>query len=152
MIHFHNKIWNRWVVYSYFEYIHHYMPCCYAVTTSNIGLFDSLKGLSNSFKTRKNISLYFKRRHLIIYGIHLNNIPSRTFGKTSRRPLLFQGFSWMEIFCTILSIPQLPEIFDQLVEWKIGNFEFPKHYFAKDLLQWMHLWSVFQPASYSELL
>ena len=30
-------------------------------------VFDSPKGSSNTFKTHKNISLYFKRRYLIIY-------------------------------------------------------------------------------------
>ena len=30
-------------------------------------VFDSPKGSSNTLKTQKNISLYFKRRYLIIY-------------------------------------------------------------------------------------
>ena len=34
---------------------------------TRLSVFDSPKGSSNTFKTRKNISLYFKRRHLIIY-------------------------------------------------------------------------------------
>ena len=33
-----------------------------------LSVFDSPKGSSNTVKTRKNISLYFKRRHLIIYN------------------------------------------------------------------------------------
>ena len=33
-----------------------------------LSAFDSPKGSSNTVKTRKNISLYFKRRHLIIYN------------------------------------------------------------------------------------
>ena len=32
-----------------------------------LSVSDSPKGLSNTFKTHKNISLYFKRRYLIIY-------------------------------------------------------------------------------------
>ena len=35
---------------------------------TRLSVFDSPKGSSNTFKTRKNISLYFKRRHLIIYN------------------------------------------------------------------------------------
>ena len=38
---------------------------------TRLSVFDSPKGSSNTFKTRKNISLYFKRRHLIIY-IYIN--------------------------------------------------------------------------------
>ena len=34
---------------------------------THLSVFDSPKGSSNTFKTHKNISLYFKRRHLIIY-------------------------------------------------------------------------------------
>ena len=34
---------------------------------TRLSVFDSPKGSSNTFKTRKIISLYFKRRHLIIY-------------------------------------------------------------------------------------
>ena len=33
-----------------------------------LSVFDSPKGSSNTVKTRKNISLYFRRRHLIIYN------------------------------------------------------------------------------------
>ena len=35
---------------------------------TRLSVFDSPKGSSNTFKTHKNISLYFKRRHLIIYN------------------------------------------------------------------------------------
>ena len=38
-----------------------------------LSVFDSPKGSSNTFKTRKNISLYFKRRHLIIYKYFSNS-------------------------------------------------------------------------------
>ena len=38
-----------------------------AIFFTCLSVFDSPKGSSNTFKTRKNISLYFKRRHLIIY-------------------------------------------------------------------------------------
>ena len=34
----------------------------------HLSVFDSPKGSSNTFKTRKNISLCFKRRELIIYN------------------------------------------------------------------------------------
>ena len=34
---------------------------------TRLSVFDSPKGSSNTFKTHKNISLYFKRRHLTIY-------------------------------------------------------------------------------------
>ena len=34
---------------------------------TRLSVFDSPKGSSNTFKTHKNISLYFKRRYLIIY-------------------------------------------------------------------------------------
>ena len=37
---------------------------------TRLSVFDSPKGSSNTVKTRKNISLYFKRRHLIIYKSH----------------------------------------------------------------------------------
>ena len=35
---------------------------------TRLSVFDSPKGSSNTFKTQKNISLYFKRRYLIIYN------------------------------------------------------------------------------------
>ena len=35
---------------------------------TGLSVFDSPKGSSNTFKTHKNISLYFKRRYLIIYN------------------------------------------------------------------------------------
>ena len=35
---------------------------------TRLSVFDSPKGSSNTFKTHKNISLYFKRRYLIIYN------------------------------------------------------------------------------------
>ena len=35
---------------------------------TRLSVFDSPKGSSNTFKTRQNISLYFKRRYLIIYN------------------------------------------------------------------------------------
>ena len=35
---------------------------------TRLSVFDSPKGLSDIFKTHKNISLYFKRRYLIIYN------------------------------------------------------------------------------------
>ena len=47
---------------------------------TNLSVFGSPKGSSDTFKTHKNIRLYFKRRHLIIYkdsktiqypGIHI---------------------------------------------------------------------------------
>ena len=34
---------------------------------TRLSVFDSPKGSSNTFKTHKNISLYFKRRYLLIY-------------------------------------------------------------------------------------
>ena len=34
---------------------------------THLSVFDSPKGSSNTFKTHKNISLYFSRRYLIIY-------------------------------------------------------------------------------------
>ena len=38
---------------------------------TRLSVFDSPKGSSNTFKTHKNISLYFKRRYLIIYKYFL---------------------------------------------------------------------------------
>ena len=35
---------------------------------TRLSVFDSPKGSSNIFNTHKNISLYFQRRHLIIYN------------------------------------------------------------------------------------
>ena len=35
---------------------------------TRLPVFDSPKGSSDTFKTRQNISLYFKRRYLIIYN------------------------------------------------------------------------------------
>ena len=35
-----------------------------------VSVFESSKGLSNTFKTYENISLYFIRRHLIIYDYY----------------------------------------------------------------------------------
>ena len=35
---------------------------------TRLSVFDSPKGSSNTFKTHKNVSLYFKRRYLIIYN------------------------------------------------------------------------------------
>ena len=47
---------------------------------TRLSVFDSPKGLSNTFKTHKNISLYFKRRYLIIYNYHvLNHVSSVNF-------------------------------------------------------------------------
>ena len=37
---------------------------------TRLSVFDSRKGSSNTFKTHKNISLYFKRKYLIIYNYH----------------------------------------------------------------------------------
>ena len=34
---------------------------------TRLSVFDSAKGSSDTFKAHKNISLYFKRKHLIIY-------------------------------------------------------------------------------------
>ena len=34
---------------------------------THLSVFDSPEGSSDTFKTPKNMSLYFKRRHLIIY-------------------------------------------------------------------------------------
>ena len=42
---------------------------------TRLSVFDSPKGSSNTFKTHKNISLYFKRRYLIIYKYTLSGIP-----------------------------------------------------------------------------
>ena len=39
---------------------------------TRLSVFDSPKGSSNTFKTHKNISLYFKRRYLIIYNYYSN--------------------------------------------------------------------------------
>ena len=46
------------------------MPSCkiQADIFTRPSVFDSPKGSSNTFKTHKNISLYFKRRYLIIYN------------------------------------------------------------------------------------
>ena len=38
---------------------------------TRLSVFDSPEGSSNTFKTHKNISLYFKRRYLIIYNYFL---------------------------------------------------------------------------------
>ena len=38
---------------------------------TRLSVFDSPKGSSNTFKTHKNISLYFKRRYLIIYKYYV---------------------------------------------------------------------------------
>ena len=35
---------------------------------TRLSVFDSPEGSSNTFKTHKNISLYFKRRYIIIYN------------------------------------------------------------------------------------
>ena len=35
---------------------------------TRLSVFDTPEGSSNTFKTHKNISLYFKRRYLIIYN------------------------------------------------------------------------------------
>ena len=52
---------------------------------TRLSIFDSPKGSSNTFKTHKNINLYFKRRYLIIYKYHRhfqNFQVSSTDGKT----------------------------------------------------------------------
>ena len=36
---------------------------------THLSVFHSPKGSSNTFKTHKNISLYFKRKYLIIYKL-----------------------------------------------------------------------------------
>ena len=38
---------------------------------TRLSVFDSPKGSSNTFKTHKNINLYFKRSYLIIYNYSL---------------------------------------------------------------------------------
>ena len=39
-----------------------------------LSVFDSPKGSSNTFKTHKNISLYFKRRYLVKFTVFQNAI------------------------------------------------------------------------------
>ena len=39
-----------------------------------LSVFESPKGLSNTFKTHKNISLYFKGRYLIIFKYEASKI------------------------------------------------------------------------------
>ena len=45
------------------------MPCfkIQADIFMSLSVFDSPEGSSNTFKTHKNVCLYFKRRYLIIY-------------------------------------------------------------------------------------
>ena len=43
-----------------------------------LSVFDSPEGSSSTFKTHKNISLYFKRNYLIIYNYYFWNIRSRS--------------------------------------------------------------------------
>ena len=52
--------------------------------STRLSVFDSRKGSSNTFKTHKNISLFCKRRYLILYGNFyvldvLFGIPADTF-------------------------------------------------------------------------
>ena len=59
-------------------------------------VFDSAKGSSNTFKTHKNISLYFKRRYLITYNyFHLDD------SKDSLRVETDKLLTSYEIFCSI---------------------------------------------------
>ena len=39
---------------------------------TRFSVFDSPEGSSDTFKTHKNISLYFKRRYLIIYNYYMS--------------------------------------------------------------------------------
>ena len=41
---------------------------------TRLPVFDSPKGSSDTFKTHKNISLYFKRRYLIIYNYRVPSV------------------------------------------------------------------------------
>ena len=45
---------------------------------TRLSVFESRKGSSNTFKAHKNISLYFKRRYLIIYVSHIKKYEERT--------------------------------------------------------------------------
>ena len=53
---------------------------------TRLSVFDSPKGSSNTFKTHKNISLYFKRRYLIIYNSFID-IKQMTFKMGNKLPL-----------------------------------------------------------------
>ena len=41
---------------------------------AHLSVFDSPKGSSDAYKTRKNISLYFKGKHIIIIYKHYSEI------------------------------------------------------------------------------
>ena len=53
-----------------------------------LSIFDSPKGSSNTFKTHKNISLYFKRRYLIIYNYLLGSVDINSVNLDNREDLL----------------------------------------------------------------
>ena len=58
---------------------------------TRLSVFDSPKGSSNTFKTHKNISLYFKRRYLIIYkysGMKLKFVVSFTVVDSNKQWIL----------------------------------------------------------------
>ena len=69
------------------------MPSFETEADTRLSVFDSHKGLSNTFKTHKNISLYFKRRYLIIY--YYCQITSRNSAKDKQKyqPVVLLVFS-----------------------------------------------------------
>ena len=68
---------------------------------TRLSVFDSPKGSgsSNTFKTRKHISLYFERRHLIIYKYLLS---ANNIGKTWKLNL---HVKWLSSGGNIFNIP-----------------------------------------------
>ena len=59
---------------------------------TRLSVFDSPKGSSNTFKTHKNISLYFKRRYLIIYN-YLRMDGKQYASKVRNKAL--EDFDWL---------------------------------------------------------
>ena len=72
---------------------------------TRLSVFDSPKGSSNTLKTHKNISLYFKRRYLIIYKYYgSGKCPGRLI---NRLEFFFWGGGYVKIeFGMYLAQPQ----------------------------------------------
>ena len=81
---------------------------------TRLSVFGSPKGSSNTFKTHKNISLYFKRRYLIIYKYE---VLFKSGSPLLVHSLLDDGFVWSyvvwqarekqrsSVFCHVFPLP-----------------------------------------------
>ena len=71
---------------------------------TRLSVFDSPKGSSNTFKTQKNVSLYFKRRYLIIYNYFFHSQPL-DMHVAHLKIKGIKGNEWMTRAALLLGVP-----------------------------------------------